>query len=220
MKSVEKWLWLVGAMLLALYFGGQAWGETLRQRALANFAELKLQQAAQPIAKWAPQSLLAPGIEPAMRVDAGPTLRRPMVAASPAHGFNDLPIAVLRIPRLLLEVPVGFGTDESVLLRGAGWIEGTATPGTLGNVAIAAHRDSFFRGLKDVAVGDLIEIETLDRSDSYRVAELSIVAPTDVGVLADTGNAALTLVTCYPFYFVGHAPQRFIVRAVAADFRS
>ncbi|MBK8287096.1 MAG: class D sortase [Ahniella sp.] len=101
--------------------------------------------------------------------------------------------------------------------QGAGLVEGTARPGGGGNIAIAAHRDSFFRGLRDVAYGDLIELESFQRKATYRVSALAVVEPDDVQVLAETGEAALTLVTCYPFHFVGHAPQRFIVRAVATD---
>ena len=123
-------------------------------------------------------------------------------------------IAMLRIPRIAMEVPVGYGTGERVLFRGAGVIEGTALPGTAGNVAIAAHRDSFFRGLKDVEVGDLIEIETLDRTETYRVSTLTVVEPSDVSVLAETSEHSLTLVTCYPFNAIrAGGPLRYIVTA-------
>jgi sortase A len=104
-----------------------------------------------------------------------------------------------------------------VLLSGAGLVEGTGLPGSNGNVAIAAHRDTFFRGLKDLALGDHIQLVMLDRTQTYIVTDLSVVEPTDVHVLDDTGEPVLTLVTCYPFYFVGNAPKRFIVRAVAAE---
>jgi sortase A len=123
----------------------------------------------------------------------------------------------LRIPGIALEVPVTYGTDELVLLSGAGLVEGTGLPGSNGNVAIAAHRDTFFRGLKDLALGDHIQLVMLDRTQTYIVTDLSVVEPTDVHVLDDTGEPVLTLVTCYPFYFVGNAPKRFIVRAVAAE---
>jgi LPXTG-site transpeptidase (sortase) family protein len=83
----------------------------------------------------------------------------------------------------------------------------------------AAHRDGYFRVLKDVAVGDVIELESLSRLRSYRITELAIVAPTDIWPLHATDEPTVTLITCYPFYFVGNAPQRFIVRAVAEDER-
>jgi sortase A len=117
---------------------------------------------------------------------------------------------------LHLEVPVLEGTDEPALDRGAGHIEDTALPGTDGNSGIAGHRDGFFRVLKDVTAGDTVELETLSGVQIYRVDRTWIVTPQDVSVLDPTPSPALTLVTCYPFYFVGAAPQRFIVRATRA----
>lgn len=90
-------------------------------------------------------------------------------------------------------------------------------PGSNGNVGIAAHRDTHFRALKDLSLGDRIELALPDRTQIYVVTDLWVVEPGDVHVLDDTGSPVLTLVTCYPFYFVGNAPQRFIVRAAAAD---
>jgi sortase A len=124
------------------------------------------------------------------------------------------PLAVLRIPKLRLEVAVLPGTDDRTLDRALGHIEGTALPGTDGNLGIAGHRDGFFRGLKDIAPGDVVELETRQGQDVYQVERAWIVKPDDVSVLDPTPTRTLTLVTCYPFYFVGSAPQRFIVRAV------
>jgi sortase A len=103
------------------------------------------------------------------------------------------------------------------LNRGIGRIEGTAHVGAAGNLGLAAHRDGFFRGLKDVQVGDAIDVESLEGTMHYRITELAIVEPTDVHVLAPTDTATLTLVTCYPFYFIGEAPQRFIVKGIAVS---
>ena len=124
------------------------------------------------------------------------------------------PLAVLRIPKLRLEVAVLPGTDDRTLDRALGHIEGTALPDTDGNLGIAGHRDGFFRGLKDIAPGDVVELETIQGRDVFRVERTWIVDPEDVSVLDPTRTRSLTLVTCYPFYFVGSAPQRFIVRAV------
>jgi sortase A len=124
------------------------------------------------------------------------------------------PVAVLRIPTIGLEVPVLRGTDDRTLDYGVGLIEDTAEPGAEGNSGIAGHRDGFFRGLKDITRGDAIRIETLRGTSVYRVERTWIVKPEDVSVLEPTPVAALTLVTCYPFYFQGSAPLRFIVRAV------
>jgi sortase A len=126
---------------------------------------------------------------------------------------TDGPIAVLTIPRLSLEVPVFEGTDEMVLNRGVGRIEGTAGPGENGNIGIAGHRDGFFRGLKNIQAGDTLELATWKGRITYVVDTTEIVQPEDVRVLQPKGQPALTLVTCYPFYFVGHAPQRYIVHA-------
>ena len=123
------------------------------------------------------------------------------------------PLAILRVPRLKIDVPVLEGTDDLTLNRGAGWIEGTARPGEPGNVGLSAHRDGFFRALKDVAVGDEIVLETSRAPARYAVTWTKIVDPDDVSVLDETDGPAITLVTCYPFYYVGSAPQRLIVRA-------
>ncbi len=127
------------------------------------------------------------------------------------------PIAVLSIPRLGLEVPVFDGIDEVTLNRGAGRIPGTARVGALGNLGIAAHRDGFFRVLKDIRVGDTVELQLPDRKEAFTVTSTEIVSPEDVNVLATRAHPAITLVTCYPFYFVGDAPQRFIVHAEESD---
>jgi sortase A len=127
------------------------------------------------------------------------------------------PIAVLRIPKIRLDVAVLPGTDDRTLDRAVGHIEDTALPGTDGNSGLAGHRDGFFRGLKDIVPGDALMLETLQGTEAYVVERTWIVSPEDVSVLDPTPTRSLTLVTCYPFYFVGSAPQRFIVRAVRVD---
>ncbi len=159
-------------------------------------------------------------------------------AQSPAQGLWDsarirayertlsqtmpAPEAVLRVPRLGVEAPVFEGTGDLAMNRGLGHIAGTALPGQVGNVGVAGHRDGFFRPLKDVKVGDVIEVERPGQAgqpsqltDRYFVRRTAIIAPQENAVLrSQAGVAELTLVTCYPFYFVGAAPQRFIVQAV------
>jgi sortase A len=125
-------------------------------------------------------------------------------------------LAILRIPSLKLEVPVHDGTTDAVLDLAAGRIEETALPGTVGNVGIAAHRDGFFRVLKDIKEGDALVLDTPVATEHYRVEWIKITTPEDVSVIDPTPGAAVTLVGCYPFYHVGPAPQRFIVRAVPA----
>lgn len=125
------------------------------------------------------------------------------------------PIALLKIPKLDLVVPVFDGTSDLVLNRGVGHIAGTALPGAPGNLGIAGHRDGFFRGLKDIRRGDAVEIEAgrPRRTLLYRVEKIEIVGPREVSVLAPRGGRSLTLVTCYPFYYIGSAPKRFVVEA-------
>lgn len=125
-------------------------------------------------------------------------------------------LAELDIPRLNIAVPVLEGTDWLTLNHAVGHIAGTAYPGEPGNIAIAGHRDTFFRGLKDIRSGDRIELLRKDGTDTYSVDQIQIVSPNDVSVLRRGAAPSLTLVTCYPFYFVGSAPKRFIVTASPA----
>jgi sortase A len=127
------------------------------------------------------------------------------------------PLAVLSIARLGIRVPVFEGTDELVLNRGVGWIAGTARPGEAGNIGMAGHRDGFFRRLKDISPGDAIELSTLRSTKTYVVDQIEIVNPDNVSVLKPREAPSVTLVTCYPFYFLGDAPQRFILHAALKD---
>ena len=117
------------------------------------------------------------------------------------------------IPRLGLSVMVGEGVDNATLRRAVGHIPGTALPGQPGNIGISGHRDTFFRPLRSIQQHDLITLTTLLGEYRYRVVSTKVTSPSDVAVLDPGGNEILTLVTCYPFYFVGSAPGRFIVRA-------
>lgn len=126
---------------------------------------------------------------------------------------TDMPLGILHIPKIHLEAPVFDGTDELTLDRGLGRISGTARIGEPGNVGIAGHRDGFFRGLKDIQPGDLVELELPGKTDQYAVTKIEVVKPENLEVLKQTGTATLTLVTCFPFYFVGSAPERYIVTA-------
>ena len=123
-------------------------------------------------------------------------------------------IGRLQIPRLKMSVMVREGADGKTLHRAVGHIPGTALPGVSGNVALAGHRDTFFRSLRDIQKDDTIEFETENGTYQYLVKSTDIVGPRDVSVLAASNGKTMTLVTCYPFYYVGSAPKRFIVRAV------
>lgn len=119
----------------------------------------------------------------------------------------------IEIPRLGLSVMVVEGTGPSTLRRAVGHIPRTALPGQSGNAGISGHRDTFFRPLRNIRQNDMIALTTARGEYRYRVVSTRIVSPRDVSVLDSTGSQTLTLVTCYPFYFVGAAPSRFIVQA-------
>ncbi len=134
----------------------------------------------------------------------------PLVRRSP--GLHQL-LGRIEIPGVHISVPIVEGADDAGLKMGAAHIIGTAYPGDAANVGIAAHRDTYFRALSRIAPGEEILIETPAGIFRYRVSGTEVVRPTDVRVLQSAGRPEMTLVTCYPFYYVGHAPKRFIVHA-------
>lgn len=211
-RVIERSLIALGVVLLVLSGGAKLTGEVQKQRDLKRF-EAAFAAAGSPstagdagpgdpttpldTSLWSPERIKA--FEESLREDLG------------------VPLSILSIPKIGLEVPVLPGTDDLTLNRAVGLIEGTARPGEIGNSGIAGHRDGFFRGLKDVVAGDAIEVRSLSGRRSYVVESIRIVQPEDVWVLEPTSSPVLTLVTCYPFYFIGSAPQRYIVRAVSRD---
>ena len=214
----RHWRWLelallgAGLALLAVYLAARL-DSAIGKRVAARRFERARAAVAQRLAERS-----ARGLQVAGRVDT----RLWSAQRVKAHQESLLrepgaPLALLRVPRIHLEVPILDGTDDWTLNRAVGRIDGTARPGEPGNVGIAGHRDGFFRGLKDVGVGDTIEIETVQRRERYVVTAVRIVSPEDVGVLDPTTAPAVTLVTCYPFYFSGSAPQRYVVRAALSD---
>ena len=135
-----------------------------------------------------------------------PRVRPPAVA----HG--DV-VGRLVIPRIHLRAMVREGTDEDTLDVALGHIKGTALPGETGNVGVAGHRDTLFRHLGEVGRDDVIQLQSLSATYVYRVDGIAIVKPEAVGVLAAGGRPQITLVTCYPFRYVGPAPKRYILKA-------
>jgi LPXTG-site transpeptidase (sortase) family protein len=156
------------------------------------------------------------------RVDV-PTVARATAAAGVRHSDPPLdvragsPIGELSIARLGLSAIVLQGSDARTLLHGPGQVEHTALPGEAGNAVIAGHRDSFFRLLRDVRIGDDVMVDMVRARFQYRVTSLRVVHPYDLSVLQPTKQATLTLITCYPFWVLGRAPDRFVVRAVRVD---
>jgi sortase A len=153
----------------------------------------------------------------ANRFDANAHRNLPEEILAAAGLARNHPVAILKIPRLKLIVPINEGTDPYTLRRGLGRIRGTADIGEEGNIGIAGHRDSFFRGLQHLSVGDRIEIVSPRKSSSYIVKRIEIVWPNDVRVLGPREVSGITLVTCYPFNYIGRAPRRFVVEASAEE---
>ncbi len=215
---IERLLLASGLLLLAIY-GAAMFDRTVRSRAaLENFATLESAAASH---SPNPAEDTDPSPEPdslqdfdSSQVDVGlwSSQRAEAYQRAIARQSNE-PVAVLRIAKIRLEVAVFEGTDELTLNRGVGRIRGTAHSGESGNIGIAGHRDGFFRGLKDVAVGDAIELKTPTGAGTYVIDQIQIVAPENIEVLRPQSEPSLTLVTCYPFYFIGSAPKRYIVKA-------
>ena len=196
-RWLERVLLVLGFVLLGYYAYVSI--EARLYQALEN-RELDLILASGP----------APEVEanrPAATTGTAPPPRR----AAPATGSV---IGRIEIPRLGVSTVIRAGSDARTLQLAVGHIPGTALPGDRGNIGLAGHRDTFFRKLRDIKADDEIRVVTGEGTFSYRVQRTDIVWPRDTWVLDDIGQAALTLVTCYPFTYIGSAPQRFIVRAV------
>lgn len=191
LHRVERVLYIVGALLLG-FWGG------------AHVAAGVTQYAAR---EW---------LDALDAIEEAPPVDETLVATDdpiPDAKARDL-FGQIEIERLDLSAMVVEGTSSRALFAGVGHLTDSALPGDTGNVVLAAHRDTFFRPLERVRLGDLIRLKTVSGSFEYRVETISIVEPTQTEVLAPTEEPVLTLVTCYPFRFIGPAPKRFIVRAV------
>jgi sortase A len=207
LRRFERLAWAVGILLVAVWVAAYVHKSVLSRRDLARF-ETALR------ARVTPARVLPGETPPDQTLWSKERVRA--YAESLEKKSSD-PLAILRIPKIGLEVAVLEGTDDLTLNRAVGHVADTARPGQNGNVGIAGHRDGFFRGLKDVVPGDTMELETLAGKETYRVNDIWIVNPEDIHVLDPTPGRAITLVACYPFYFAGSAPKRYIVRAVPQE---
>jgi len=206
-RRAERICLVIGLIFLAVWGSARLYQSAASRAAIVRFQE--------KVAGISSQNL-SPSVDPAVgfRVNFQLWSKNRIVAYTQSLSQkSDMPIAVLRIPSLNLQAPVFDGTDEVTLNRGVGRIAGTASVGQPGNLGIAGHRDGFFRVLKDIQTGDIILLDEADKTEEYIVKQTQIVNPEDTYVLAPTNEATVTLVTCFPFYFVGSAPQRFIVTA-------
>ena len=199
LRLLERALWVVAALGIGWFLVAQLEGDLYQAREEALLEE-RLAHRPQP-----------PAPPPAERPAELPGEEEPREAPAPAPPGSAF--GKLAIPRLGLSVVVAGGTDKRTLRRAVGHIPGTALPGEAGNVGLAGHRDRYFRPLKDVRRDDEITLTTPEGTFRYRVEWTDVVESSAVHVLDDTAAPALTLVTCYPFYYVGPAPKRFIVRA-------
>lgn len=220
-KACEALLWSVGLLLLSYSLLSVTGRSYAADRDVAQFlASAKNNQEANLLASSpaqqstpAAQSNINNSMALPNNVDTSLWSKTRIEQYQEVKNDGDAAIAVLQIDKLNISAPVYVGASHHNLNRGISWLNKTAPLGSRGNAALAGHRDSFFRGLKDIAVGDKIKVTTSDGPRDYTVSNLQIVDPSHVEVLAPTEHAQITLITCYPFYFVGSAPQRFIVTA-------
>jgi sortase A len=204
-RRLEIGLLVVGVLLVGFYATAGLERYFSAQTALKQF---------QSDAMRTPAAL--PPVEDPASAEPEPGTRagnQPPTSAIKPSPQRRAPLGVLEVPNIGLLAPLLEGTDALTLNRGVGRIAGTARPGEAGNLGIAGHRDSFFRGLKDIKPGDPIVLKTAAGTDTYVVDRSRIVSPRDVSVLRAEAAPSLTLITCYPFYYVGKAPQRFVVTA-------
>jgi sortase A len=218
---VETGFYLGGLALLAIYFTVRFEGERQREAGIQAFHQSATSVGPQQAAAERRVTLGSDGLGGRLEATvAAPdqalwTDKRIQEYEESLRIEADAPLAVMTIPKMNIQVPVYDGADDFNLNRGVARIEGTARVGDRGNLGIAGHRDSFFRGLKDIGIGDAIDLLTPAGTEAYAVSSIDIVDPEDVWVLQATKDKTITLVTCYPFYYVGHAPKRFIVKATA-----
>ncbi len=211
-RMMERSFFILGIVLLGLYVASDVTAEISSRAALRDFKSA--QTANQSSTETAERAPSKDGVRTSESVDTSRwSGNRIQSYLGSLRAKKESAIGVLKIPRLHLEVPIFEGTDGLTLNRGVGHIVGTAALGGSGNAGIAGHRDGFFRSLKDIAIGDEIELLSAVRVLHYEVQKIEVVTPSQTEVLADRGNPTLTLVTCFPFYFDGNAPERFIVWA-------
>ncbi len=206
-RKIEQIIFAAGLLLLTVWGVGRLDGVLASRSAIAEFQTRKAAAAGEN---------LSSGSDPASDSTVDVSLwsnKRIEAYKQSLLVKTDAPLAILRAPKINLVAPVFENTDDLTLNRGLGRIRGTAQIGEIGNVGIAGHRDGFFRGLKDIGPGDVIELSLPGRTDRYTVSQIQIVKPEDTSVLKATTTPTLTLVTCFPFYYFGSAPQRYIVTA-------
>jgi sortase A len=195
LRRAEIALWVIGLSLLGGAFAAIAHTRVYQARQGRAFSDMEQRAAASTYGTESPP-VLASTVLPTLAPDADP-----------------LVLGRIEIPRIGVSAIVREGDDDTTLAVAVGHVPGTARPGERGNMALAGHRDSFFRALRRIQVADVIHVRTLGGGYEYRVDSTEVVTAEETRVLDPTGDTVLTLVTCYPFGYVGHAPNRFVVHA-------
>jgi len=210
-SATSRSLIAVGSTILVLSIGAFTYRSVSSGRALEEFDRMRQTEHQTGAKAVVPKKVELKADGP---VDFGLLfLMNDQATTESLKVLNIPPLAVLSFEKLHIRVPVFEGTDDLTLNRGAGWVEGTARPGEDGNIGIAAHRDGFFRALEHAKVGDTMQLDTVFDTATYTVDEIEIVEPERVSVLDPRAVPSITLVTCFPFDYVGAAPRRFIVHA-------
>jgi sortase A len=196
LRRVERVLAVVGVVLLGGAIAATVWRWDYQAR-----QERAFDRDANPVVELASLP----------EVQSPEAQRRAQRAAAP------FPRARIVIPRIGVRAMVKEGVDDATLALAVGHVDGTARPGEEGNIVLAGHRDTFFRGLRSIRLDDRVQLDVPHRSYEYRVVSLEVVVPSETRVLEPRGGEELTLVTCHPFEYIGSAPNRFIVRAARVE---
>ena len=210
--KIGRFLLIFAVLMLGIYLGARVY-MAFSSRSEVRTVESKPPESTPPVTEEHPANVAGFSFvvkEPDFSLWSPQRIKHYQQSLSAQLG---MPLALLRIPKIRLEVPVLEGTDDLTMDRAVGFIAGTARPGEDGNIGISGHRDGFFRGLKDIREGDGIELVSARGTDTYTIDRIVLVKPADVSVLAPRQRPSITLVTCYPFYIAGSAPKRYIVQA-------
>jgi LPXTG-site transpeptidase (sortase) family protein len=216
LRRIELALWIIGVSLVGVAFAStfDRWNyQQEQQRAL--FEGAPAVSVAHAVTPAAPAVAVAEKAGAPSNVKQGTAIERVPAPSQPRRTAGEAPSAfgIIEIPSADVSAVVADAADDKTLARAVGRVPGSARPGEVGNMVLAGHRDTFFRGLRNVEINDRISLKVPPHTYEYRVEEVVVVQPHDTGILRSRGREELTLVTCFPFRFVGPAPDRFIVKA-------